>query len=273
MRITAARRDDIIQRRDEYDAQMQRFIDRETELEDQYDTAYDTATKKVEQAISNEIGATSLSLSIKVSTGISYRGRKGWECRIECNDRNKFDDNVALSWNWSASLDENGNVIKDSGSWSGLKAITPEQIADLEESVRVLKILNNMDWPTILSSDVVKYSDYIDKEASEQLRALRKDRPDFEAELRDAELAELVNTNTAVELTDDAYWRGKVYMLVSGLTDKFVKGYVFPASYIEGRFGTPKTADELRNTLEERRVAKSKLVHDGEGSYSTIVLS
>lgn len=257
MKITATKKDDILRRREEYDAESKIFEDRLNESEDKYRTARADAQRNIEKTVSDLIGPTTLSLTIDVTEG--WFGNSGWEVRVKANDHVKFDENVALAWDWDVKLDKDGNIAKDSGSWSGLKVVTPEQVADLEESVRVIKILNNIDWTDIVNAPTVHYSDYIDQEASDALRDRKQNRPQFEDELKTAALEDLIGGNTAIKLGQDQYYRGSVYILPTGLTDKFIKGYIFPGYYSDNY-----SADALRNVIDERRTARSNIVWDGD---------
>ena len=268
MKITSSRYDEIAKQRDEYDAKVKELKDRVDEGWKRFNQASSVSQKELEKKISDIIGPTSLDLVIRASSDISRSEDWVWSIRINANENKMFDEKSALSWSWEAKLDKLGNVVKDSSSWSGLKAVTTEQIENLEESVRVIKILNNIDWATLLHSPHPSTDDYLDKEASHELYSM-KDRPDFESQLASEYLSELIGTDTAVKLASDEMWRGPVWMLVTGLTDKFVKGYIFPEFYLRDN----PTADELKAKVDERRAAKSKLVKERDGSLVTYSLS
>lgn len=265
MKITAASREEILRRREEYDAETQKYEDQYNSEHQKYkDTIY-AQQKAIESRVSEAIGSTFLDLTIQADPWSSI-GEKGWAIRVEAWRNSHFDDKVALSWNWEVKLNKEGEIVKDSGSWSGLKAITPEQIADLEESVRVLKILNGMDWEGILHSPMAKWDDFISEDNLKARRERSKNRPDFEGELRAASLEEYIGKDTALELTGDEYYRGNVYILPTGMTDKFIKGYIFPQYYL-GKY----TADEIRDAVSERRASKSKIRFNDDGPVAVEV--
>ena len=261
MKITATRVDDIRKAREEYDADMNKYDAAAEKSLQRLHFAEKEEKDKLEKIISDLIGPSTLQLEIHVDTYGKGLFDDNWSVRVRANEDTKFDDKVALAWNWDVSLNRDGEVVKDSGSWSGLKAITPEQVADLEESVRIIKLLNGLDWPAILRHPKPKFDDYYDKESANIYYDKRNARPNFEDQIVTARLEELIDQNTAIKLTDDQYYRGPVGMLVTGLTDKFVKGYIFPWSYTSS-----KTADELRNYAGEvRRASRDKIVkHNGE---------
>ena len=258
MKITATKLDDLLRQRDEYDADMKKYDAAAEESLQRLHLKEREEKDKLEKIISDLIGPSTLQLEIRVDAYGSSLFDDAWSVRVRANEGTKFNDAVALAWNWQVSLNREGEVVKDSGSWSGLKAITPEQIADLEESVRIIKLLNGLDWPTILRHPKPKYDDYYDKESATIYQDKRKARPDFEHQIMDSRLEELIGQNIAIKLSDDPYFRGNVGMFVTGLTDKFVKGYIFPYRWAE--YGE-KTADELRAYAGEPRRASKEKIH------------
>ena len=69
--------------------------------------------------------------------------------------------NQSLAWSYSVGLDRDGNIKKESNSWSGLNAVTQEQLDDLEKSIEILKKLNIIDWESIVKTDVPSVKDYV----------------------------------------------------------------------------------------------------------------
>lgn len=257
--IKAATVEDIMKRRDEYDAETKKFQDAYDEQYAAFNEAKYNQEKEMERILADKIGSTPLNLQIRAD----YWGRllgngdePSWEFRIQCNENNKFDDNVALAWSWDVGFGSDGEVKKDSSSWSGLKAVTPEQVADLEESVRIIKILNNMDWEELLKTPQAKYNDFVDNDNYAALQSRKRERPDFEKELADARLAELIGKDVLVELDNDQYYSGRVGILLTGITDKFLKGYIVPLSWANG-----KSAEQVKAyAYEDRKTSKSNLV-------------
>lgn len=151
LKITMARRDDIVKRQQEWDN-----LNKQNNAElNEYRTARKSVFNALEELIRDKIGPTPLSLNIRVDESVW----SGLEVRIDNGDHPH--DEQALNWNWSAVLTQEGELKKDSGSWSGLSATTPEQISNLKASVKVLEILNNLDWNTLLTVELPKYEDYV----------------------------------------------------------------------------------------------------------------
>lgn len=258
--MAASRKEDLLNQRKQYDDEMNQYKARVDEAEAEYDETLWNQQKNLEKQISDMIGSTSLELNIQADPYRSFRA-KGWAIRVEANERTKFENNVALSWHWSIELNSEGEIVKDSGSWSGLKATTPEQIADLEESVRILKLLNSTDWDVILHSPLAKYSDFVTEELTQPYSERKKNRPNFEADIQKAELEEAVGANTAFELTQDQYYRGSVSILLTGLTEKFLKGYIFPTDWVN-RYTKQEIIDK---SYGERRTSINNLEESSSG--------
>lgn len=259
--MAASRKEMLLQDRATYDAEMNKYKSQIDKAEEEYDMALWDQQKALEKQVSDMIGPTSLELRIKADPYSSFRAG-GWAIDVEANqNERKFSDDSALSWNWEIKIDNNGQIVKDSGSWSGLKAITPEQMSDLEESVRILKLLNSTDWDVILHSPLAKYSDFVSKDVQQEYQQRRKIRPDFEKEIQKAELEEAVGTNTAFELTQDQYYRGSISILLTGLTEKFLKGYIFPTDWVN-RYTKQEIIDK---SYGERRTSINNLKETTDG--------
>lgn len=260
MKITATRYEDLQKARQEYDDETKRMSDIINEQEREYRHKLREQESDVEKKVADMIGATTLQLQINVDPYPRYGTKGNWTIRVTANEHTKFEDNVALSWNWEVSTDSEGNIVKDSGSWSGLKVTTPEQIADLEESVRVIKILNNANWEELLNSPHADYSEFIDKGISSDLRDRRNARPNFEQDMLDARLEDLIGKNVAIKLKGDEYFNGNVGIVLTGMSDKFLKGYVFPWRAVNS--GEPLTMEMIQKYAynEARRVGKNKVM-------------
>lgn len=177
MKITANRRDDIIRRRDEFDS---RRSSRKSQF-DEREKSYWKDKRVVLQAIETELFEYPLKRfkSLEFNVNADQRWGGGLGVRVLCNEHNKFSDTSALSWSFDVYLDESGNVVKETGSWSGLKACTEEQLNSLEESLDCLKLLNRIDWPTFLNRAVPNYQSYFE---DDDFSDLREPRPNFERE-------------------------------------------------------------------------------------------
>lgn len=191
----------------------------------QYDEDYGNWRKaiyevanSIKDEIAEAIGEVSIPLEIDVKPGFMS---KGYEVTIRNSD-NPHDDQ-ALNWNWSASINKQGEIKKESGSWSGLTAISAENIDNLKESVRVLEILNSMDFVKILSRAMPKDSDYITHEYPTNDDIQRKNA--LTAELFEAEINEVMENGNWIKLKDGQgkYYRRDAYIRILSESPKMYK--------------------------------------------------
>ena len=151
LKITMNRRDDILKRKQTYEDAYTRRRSEHTE----YTKMRYSALNRLTELVKSKIGDTSLNLNV------SSDQQFGGQITVTVNNGNNPHDEQALNWNWSVSLTAEGEIKKDSGSWSGLSAITSQHLENLKESVRVLEILNNIDWVNILNVELPQYDDYV----------------------------------------------------------------------------------------------------------------
>lgn len=221
-KISEDRRSDIIAARDAWQAD----YDMQKQIHDnqvkQYNLAHAYICDYLEKYVKNAIGETSLQLRINVD---SYGGSRidgpSYAVRIDSDDFNKFDEDVALSWNWNVTLDKEGNPVKDSGSWSGLKATTPDQLDSLTETLRVLKLLNGIDWAAILGDANRRrpeWSNYVNTTSPNY-----SDRPNFENQLKVALIDDIMGKPILVQGAGNHYKGNDIWYLVVGETPKQYK--------------------------------------------------
>lgn len=261
-RISAASYADIVRQRDEYDAETDRLKVLKEGNTNKYRAAQKTIRENIANAVLKLIGPTSLNLDVYIDT--DWIG--GWEISIK-NNYYGNNDQRALCWDITIKLNSEGDVVKESNSWSGLKAVTSEQIADLEESVRIIKLIANTDWRELLSTPPANSDDYQDAELNQSIRDREGARPNFEKDMFDAQLEELLNGNTAIMLYSNEIYRGDVYILPTRVSEKSVTGYIFPISYTMHS----SSIEAIERNFEERRTLKTNLVFKN-GTFKTIEL-
>ena len=174
----------------------------------------------VESELGNHVDEVKIDIQVRNSIEVSIN-----------NGDNPFGPH-ALSWSWSVKLDREGNVVKDSSSWSGLSAVTAENIQDLRNTVDILEILNNIDWKTLLSTKVPNYKDYI------TMMDPRYEKPDrdYDAELREADIEDIIGDEDAAVFVGNAlpdYFRVDEYVSILKETPKRFNVYVFPELFID----------------------------------------
>lgn len=152
MKITMARRDDVLRRQQEYDDKRSKH---DSEVQS-FRAAEYSVMQNLENLIRSKIGDTSIDLKVIPRSGLGSN-----KIEVSINNGDNPYDGQALSWNYDVKLNMDGDVTKESGSWSGLSATTPDQIDNLKESIRIIEILNNLDWNTLLQVELPNYSDYV----------------------------------------------------------------------------------------------------------------
>lgn len=187
MKITCNRRDDILKQKSEYEAKRAERQARYDEQEQRFYQAENDITSMVEDEIRHQLSRfKALNFNVRVTR--SRLVGDGLRIRVECNENEKFDDNVALAWNYNANLNRNGEVEKETSSWSGLKATTADQLESLTETLEALKYLNSVDWATVLNKEMPKYRDYI----TEDDPRYDSDTPDFDRMLMEADIEDAI---------------------------------------------------------------------------------
>ncbi len=193
-RIVSSKLDDIARQEQEY-------LDKINPLNSKYEQqvtnwrqAARDVSSAVEKRVLDAIGDTSLEIEVTAREGFP----EGYEVYIRVNDDNRRDH--ALSWTYEASLSDSGKLRFESNSWSGLKVTTPEQLSDLKESVRVMEVLQNIDWKDVLSVDKSQYdyNKFIDSGLAKEIRDLENSKPNFADMKKAAQVEELIGTNKIV---------------------------------------------------------------------------
>lgn len=196
MKIIASRKDDILRRKAEYDAKVAEYEADQKTRRRNYRQAEDAVTEPVREFLQNELGQFNL-LEFEIDV---HRGFRAWsrdtglEVSIRCNERDKFADTSALSWNYDCYIEESGEVKKESGSWSGLKATTAAQLDSLKQTVAALELLNSIDWYDVLNKEMPQYSDYFEGGVE------RPERVDFNRELQEAEIEDAIGQNVLIKV-------------------------------------------------------------------------
>lgn len=229
MKITCTKRDDILKRKSEYEADRSR---RQSKYDAQYRKYLEEdgrREEKIRNDIIGAIGDTSLDLEIDV------RGRFESTYEIRVSDENdKFNEDKALSWDWKVYLDKNGYVKKESSSWSGMNAVTPNNISNLKEIVRVLEILNKIDFKMLLEEITPpNYQDYITDRNPKYETA-----PDFDRELMEADIEDCIGTRKGILGTGSKFYRGNVYHFIQKETPSSYNMWDIPAYYVENNEGS-----------------------------------
>lgn len=262
--VTAARRDDIIRRRDEYDAAAARNKAKEQDSSRRFRNAQDEVFTAVENEIRQQLGDRAGNLIIRVESR--------WGHGLSVNIGNssggpRRDPTASLTWSWSAYLNQEGEVAKESSSWSGLEATTMDQIADLKVCVDQLEAINTMDWKALLDRSLPEWKDYMVTDLEDI-----GPRPNFDQELMEADIEDIVGQNVLVKMGQGRNYRGAVYFQILRDSGSQYAVKEVPASYVDqvnqGKpintmNGTVNTvADLVENYGTTIRVRKTNFFND-----------
>lgn len=234
IKITSSKVSDILNDQAAYELEAAKRKERHDAQYNAWQHAQHEIYKKLEDEIVSELAQFKLLHFIVTARAHSYGG-KGLEINIECNEREKFDDSSALSWSYRARLDKDGQLFKETSSWSGLKACTAEQIESLKETVNALEYLNTIDWPAKLDQTLPSYRDYI----TESDPAYDKDKRNFKQELKEARVEEAIGQNKLIKGIEHSgkYYRGPVYYGILSQTPAMYTVIELHADYHVKDFG------------------------------------
>ena len=126
--------------------------------------------------------------------------------------------NQSLAWSYSVGLDRDGNIKKESNSWSGLNAVTQEQLDDLEKSIEILKKLNIINWESIVKTDVPSVGDYVTTKTLPE--------KDFTFEQFNADLEDFVGQDVifiSKYLNSENFYGSRYGYIIKRLTNKRVE--------------------------------------------------
>ena len=263
-KITADRREDILKRKAEYEAKRAEYEADRAKRVHKFDMAEYDVMNPIKERLESDLSIFNL-LQFVVRVERHYGG-KGVRVRIECNENRKFDDSVALAWNYDVNLTKDGEVKRESSSWSGMKAVTPEQVASLRQTVEAVEYLLNLDWASLLNVTLPRYRDYYDGALPEP------EEEDFDAELREAELEEYIGTDTLilVENFESSGWRGReVYVrLIRETPSQYVCNIFHPYELSSFKEQGRKLADRYTQRVKKSNIVP--VVKDGHLVTTTI---
>ena len=224
--IIAADRQDIARRRqaamDEYNSQKSQF---ESEYES-YRSQRRMFIGSMENAVRDSLGDYANDLNIQIDE--SY-GENNWSITIKNSD-NPFKEGQALAWTVKVRLGENGKIIFETSSWSGLKATTINEIEDLRRTVDILDKIQHIDWKFIVDRIGPKYGDYV------KTRQPMDPSKQFDLEEAYAILGESIDERVLFKTSRLNTQRG-YYKIIKetpkNFTAKFVSNYDYGSGQIE----------------------------------------
>ena len=220
MKITASKRDDILRRKAEY---LEDYNQRKLKYDEQhsrYNHAYREVLRGVETQVSELLSDVNLDLSIHADTSFDEG------IYVEVQDQHLHDKDKSLSWSWEARLTKDGTVKKESSSWSGLNAVSEANIADLEEIVKALKILNSIPWENVLNKVLPKYENYVTESDPRYDRSI----PNFDQELLEADIEDAMENGYFIVGSGYKYFSPRatvVYRVISESAKQYTVEEIF----------------------------------------------
>ena len=275
MKIYASKLDDLRKAKEEWEAEDERRASLRKQENARYEKAKDAQLAPVDYEISKALKRFDrLEFEVDVQPSDSYRGRRGILVRIRCDQNRKHDENSALSWDWQVNLDNEGNIVKDSGSWSGLNATNQENMDSLMQTYLALQYLNSVDWKSLLDVAMPNYSDYFTDESRPQ-----RNKPNFDQEMKEAELADLIDSDKMVlgySIPEyESRWNQsvKTWFIILGETPKQFKIGEVTAYDAKRRFEDGQSIEEIVELAKRypSRMRKDRLI--GTLKYPFVYLS
>ena len=206
MKITCSKRDDVLRRKAEYEADKAERTKRYNEQYAQFSKARLVSEDKIVSFVRQAVSSCGLDLDITASIGWS----SSWSVRID-DTNDKFNENKALAWDYRVELDDDGNVKKQTSSWSGMNGTTEANIEYLKKIVKCLEILNSLDWKTLFNeTPYPNYSYYVTERNPQYDRNVE----DFDAQLLEIDIEEMVGTNRGVKRDSSRDFRSDVYTFI-----------------------------------------------------------
>lgn len=210
-------------RRREIDQQAQKYNAERNAKKNEYDVQmgnYRRVVMDIEDNVRSNLEQVlpySDLIDIKVSRDYNWSSGAPYLSVKISYDLNKT-KNQSLAWSYSVGLDLDGNVKKESNSWSGLNAVTQEQLDDLEKSIEILKKLNIIDWESILKTDVPSVKDYVTTKTLPE--------KDFTFEQFNADLEDFVGQDVifiSKYLNSENFYGSRYGYIIKRLTNKRVE--------------------------------------------------
>ena len=210
-------------RRREIDQQAQKYNAERDIKKNEYDAQMDNYRRIVHNIEDNvrsnleQVLPYSDLIDIRVLRDYNWRSDTPYISVNISYDLNKT-KNQSLAWSYSVGLDLDGNVKKESNSWSGLNAVTQEQLDDLEKSIEILKKLNIIDWESIVKTDVPSVGDYVTTKTLPE--------KDFTFEQFNADLEDFVGQDVifiSKYLKSENYYGSRYGYIIKRLTNKRVE--------------------------------------------------
>ncbi len=233
MKITSSRRDDILKEREEYNKEKalydEAYKNADTVRQQDEQAVFDKLEKYLDENLTQKFPA--LEFNIDLRRGWSYRRSKesdhdNVDITIRVNDHMMSDPSSALSWDYEVRVND-GEVKKETSSWSGMQAVTKEQLESLRQTLGALEWLSTVDWAPFIKGTLPDYLEYY-----HDIPDRPEDR-DFDKELFEEDIRDSFNKGIGFpgyQMTDNGYRGSKGYYFFYGETPTQFR-YIFVNAY------------------------------------------
>lgn len=258
MKITCTKKEDLIKERDAYLADKEARQAKYDEQYSKYREAEQREFNEVEKAIRDAIGDTFIEIDIECNRSSFRDGAATVDVRVTAE---RDIHHTPFSWRWSAKI-RDGELVKESSSWSGMDVTTSEDVDYMKEVVRILDTLVNLDWDTLLKRNMPKYGEYV----SERDPMYERSERDYDKEIAEATLSEAVGANKLFKGVRNVHMRGgrsHPYMYwyqILRETPKQFEVYEIPDRTVEQ--GSEAIKEFMKNSAWPEKITKDKLIKE-----------
>lgn len=192
-RVMADRLSDLLEQKQQREAVREKREEQKKEYHKARDAVFNAAVDRVREYLSHYASDEYMSdMTIRISS--SYG--EGYECRIQYGESKVSDDDLALKWQWQATLNEDGSIAKESSSWSGLNSTTKTNIENLRATLNVLEALSDItdeQWQDFLTIKTPDIDDYVTEQYPKGTNSYKLD-----DDIWEATIANMIGTGKAV---------------------------------------------------------------------------
>ena len=246
--IRSSRKDDLLKAK----AAWQMKYDARKQLYDDQESKYDAARWDWKDNVEDQIRSTFSAYLDKLPDFKIYVD-SGWGgIEIRMSYEHLHNEAFSLNWDYKIQLKDNGDIVKESSSWSGLKAVTAEQIDDLMNSVNFLKALVDFDWAPLLKEAKnvePKYKQYVgvrDPRYDDEYKD-----PGYDKMIREEEINEAIAAGKWIKHSKE--YGENTWLFIVSQTPKFYNVFFIREDSIRYALRNPeapgnaKTLDDIRN--------------------------
>ena len=224
MKILLSNRDDILKRKQTYEYLSSK---RESEYQN-YLNSQNIILQKIIKYVQDKIGETFIKLDVSAQFG---EPENVIIVKISHVDKFSRIKRLALSWSYTVELEDSGNISKNSIAYSDINVSDVSKFDELKESIRIFRILNNINWKSLLNVTVPHISKYVTTPEPEY--------EDFEKELVYEDIEDASNEHKLIKGKGYKLYHSDVYYNITKKTDKSYFVQEISPEYVENKENWP----------------------------------